>query len=41
MFSMLGLGKTGLVLEAPRPAGGVLPHQEEEALTNLWLEITK
>lgn len=37
----LGLGKSGTVLEAPRPAGGVLPHHEEESLTNLWLEITK
>ncbi|XP_045106610.1 uncharacterized protein LOC123501687 [Portunus trituberculatus] len=41
MLSMLGLSKTGSLLEAPRPAGGVLPHQEDEALTNLWLEITK
>ncbi|XP_050729695.1 uncharacterized protein LOC127005134 isoform X1 [Eriocheir sinensis] len=37
----LGLGKSGVVLEAPRPAGGVLPHQEEEALAKLWLDITK
>ncbi|KAG0698162.1 Bridging integrator 3 [Chionoecetes opilio] len=36
-----GLGRSGSVLEAPRPAGGLLPHHDEEALTNLWLELTK
>lgn len=40
-FLSLGIGKPTSVLEAPKPASGILPHQEEESLANLWVEITK
>lgn len=40
-FLSLGIGKSTITLEAPKPASGILPHQEEESLANLWVDITK
>ncbi|XP_068215168.1 bridging integrator 3-like [Palaemon carinicauda] len=40
-FLSLGIGKSAPTFEAPKPASGILPHQEEESLANLWVDITK
>lgn len=40
-FLSLGIGKSAAILEAPKPASGILPHHEEESLANLWVDITK
>ncbi|KAG7166172.1 Bridging integrator 3-like [Homarus americanus] len=40
-FLSLGIGKSSAILEAPKPASGILPHQEEESLAYLWVELTK
>ncbi|KAK7058744.1 hypothetical protein SK128_012245 [Halocaridina rubra] len=40
-FLSLGIGKSTPTIEPPKPASGILPHQEEESLANLWVDITK
>lgn len=40
-FLSLGMGKPAPLLESPKPASGILPHGEEDALANLWVDIIK
>ncbi|KAK3869619.1 hypothetical protein Pcinc_025084 [Petrolisthes cinctipes] len=40
-FLNIGVAKTGPALESPRPASGILPHQDEKALAKLWLDMAK
>jgi len=37
----LGFGRTVSNLECPKSAPGILPHQEEEHLQHLWIDIIK